>query len=439
MNVTISSLERRVLGGIDSQQARVVELLGRFLAFKTVTPQDGQLADGEDYRGFQETVARLLEEMGVPEIDLWEQSAADLKGFPGSGVNPQRDLSGMPVLAAKLPGEGGGRSLILNGHYDVVPVGNLSDWTVDPFGGEIRDGKMYGRGSCDMKGGIAAMLIALQCLREQRIELKGDVIVQTVPDEEMSCMGTFACCQRGYTADAALIPEPTDMKVLIAMRGSFYGWIKIKGRAGHTEEVQPHWSQGGAVNAISKAQIVLAALDELNAEWRIRPDKQHPLLHPDMVVPTSIHGGGDWAVTIPDEVTIQFATMTLPASRDTRQELEAHVLRAVSSDSWLREHPPEFVYEPVWHYGAEIGAEEPIAQLGLEILNQLSYSPEVAGFGSLTDAIHLINHAKIPTISIGPNGQPAHMADEFVEIQKLTDLTRAIALMLMRWCGVKDG
>lgn len=434
-----SLLEQNCLDYVETHQERILLFLQKLIQLPTITPQYHQTAQGDAYRNLQDVVSDLLSEMGVDSIDIWEQDAAELDEFPGSGISPGRDLGNMPILAATIKGYGGGKSLILNGHYDVVPVGDQDLWSSDPFSGEIRDRKVFGRGACDMKGGIAAMLFALKFLDEQGIQLNGDVIVQMVPDEEMSCMGTLACCQRGYQADAALIPEPTDMRIMIAMRGSRYGEIVVRGRAGHAEMPQQDWQEGGGVNAISKAKIVLQAIDELNKLWESDPNKQHPLLPPDVVVPVGIRGGGDWSVTLADAVHIQFGMIVQPSSQDVFEALEQFLLDRTGADSWLRAKPPEVKYEKSYHYGAEISEDEPVVELAKGILDDLGFSPEVCGYGSLTDAIHLINFSKIPTISIGPTLQQAHMVDEYIEIDQLVDLTKMITLLLIRWCGVGYG
>lgn len=439
VNTTILNLqEQRVLKYVDENWERIVPFLQDLLSYPTITPQYHQSAKGDAYINFQKEIAKFLQTMGVEEIDIWEQDSSELEEFPGSGILPDRDLSKMPVLVATLKGTGSGKSLILNGHYDVVPAGDPQTWMADPFSGEVRAGKIYGRGSCDMKGGIAAMLFALKFLQEMGVNLKGDVIVQTVPDEEMTCMGTLSCCQRGYSADAAFIPEPTDMKVLIAMRGSQYGQIKVFGRSGHAEMAHPHWEDGGAVNAIEKAQLVLQAIEELNANWRTNPEKHHKILPPDSVVPIEIRGGGDWSVTFPEEVRIGFGVIFQPSMENAIEEFENMVFNISNKDSWLSNHPPEISYEQNYHYGAEVEETEAIVQLGLEILHQLDYPSDVCGFGSLTDAIHLINRLNIPTISIGPDLQPAHMVNEYIDVQKLVDLTKVITLLLIRWCGVSQ-
>lgn len=428
--------EKQVLAIVEKSQKALVTLLKELISFKTVTPRDGQRAEHEDFIDYQNVISGVLQNLQADRIDTWEVDTSDLERFPGSGVIAGRDLSRMPIVVGTFKGSGGGRSLILNGHYDVVPEEQPDHWKHPPFSGEVEGNRVYGRGTCDMKGGIAAMLVALQAIFQAGVQLKGDLLVQSVMDEEMSCMGTLSCCQRGYTADAAFIPEPTDMKVLVAMRGSIYGKVKVRGRGGHTEMEHPDWKEGGAVNAIDKSVIVLQAMAALSEEWRANPKRQHALLSPNVIVPTKIEGGGEWEVTIPDLVQIYFGAMFLPGTMDIQHEIQEYVIRATQDDDWLRIHPPEFIFNPSWHYGAEVDQEESIVQLGLQLVEMLGYPPEVCGFGSLTDAIHLINYANIPTISIGPDSHPAHTADEYVEIQKLMDLSKIIALLVMRWCEV---
>ncbi len=428
----ITGSEQRVLEFIDGGKEDIIEYLSKLIGLRTITPQENESAEGDDYKNFQNFIRSTLEEMGF-DVDMWEIDSSELDSFPGSGVLKDRDLSNMPALAGRLEGNGNGRSLILNGHYDVVPPGIIENWKHPPFDAEREDNKIFGRGANDMKGGIAAIIFALKAIQQAGIVLDGDVIVETVPDEEQTCMGTLSCCQRGYTADAAIIPEPTEMKILVAVRGSVYGKITVLGRAGHAEMAHPDWSKGGAVNAISKAAKVIVALDELNDEWRTSPEKQHRYLDPDIITPTTIHGG-EWPVTVPEKVEIVFGSMFIPSTKDKIKEIEAKLKSVADSDSWLKEHPPKIETEG-WQYGAEVKENEPIIDTGREALKDLGFEPELRGFESLTDAIHLINHMGIPTISIGPDINTAHMADEYVDIDELMNTTKALALCIMRWCG----
>ena len=429
----LTDRDKRVLNLIDVSKDGLVDYLRKLIAFRTITPADGSRAETDDYRDLQSLVSGSLAEMDF-DLESWEVDTTKLDRFPGSGVNPHRDLSNMPVVVGQRKGNGQGRSLILNGHYDVVPPGISDNWRHDPFGGDVEDGKVFGRGACDMKGGIAAMIQAVRSIQEAGIELAGDLLVQTVPDEESTSMGTLSCCQRGYRADAALLPEPTGLKVLVAMRGSLYGKITVLGRAGHAEVTHPHWREGGAVNAISKAARVIQGLEELADEWRTQPDKQHKHLDPDTILPTVIKGG-EWAVTYPEQVEILFGSIFIPGTMNVREEIEAQLMRVAALDPWLREHPPQ-LETAEWLYGAEVDESEPIVRTGLEALGDLGLTPGVMGFGSLTDAIHLINYSKIPAISIGPSPDTAHMAEEYVEIGELVNTAKVVALCIMRWCGV---
>jgi acetylornithine deacetylase len=197
---------------------------------------------------------------------------------------------------------------------------------------------------------------------------------------------------------------------------------------------QPHWSEGGAVNAITKAAKVIEALEDLNDQWRTQREKQHRYLDPDIITPTVIHGG-DWSVTYPEKVEITFGSNFIPSTHNKREEIEAQLGRVAALDPWMRANPPKLDADGEWWYGAEASENEAIVQLGKEVLSELGITPTLGGFGTLTDAIHLINYSKIPTISFGPSIRTAHMADEFVTIAELVKTTQALALLILRWCG----
>jgi acetylornithine deacetylase len=420
--------EQRVLDRIERDRAQLVDLLTRFIRFRTVAPLLGEKATGPDYRDLQAFVSGRLQRLGF-HVEAWEADASSLESYPGSGVMPDRDLSNMPVLVGHR--EGRGPSLLLNAHYDVVPPGVLENWTHPPFDGVVVDGKVFGRGACDMKGGFAAMLHALECIREAGVEAATPLVFESVPDEEQTSMGTLACCQRGLRADAGIIPEPTGVQILVACRGSFSGKIVVPGRAGHSEMTQPPWEEGGAVNAITKAVKVLEGLETLNTAWQASPAKRHKYLDPDLIVPTMIRGG-QWEVTLPERVEITFTSDFVPATRDIRSEIQGMLDRVAREDSWMREHPP-VLDAGAFLYAGEVRDDEPIVRTASSALADIGIPPRLVGSGSLTDMVHLVNYSKVPTISIGPSPRTAHTVDEHVTVDELVATAKALALTILRW------
>ncbi len=428
----LTDAEKKVLRSIDDRRDDIAEFLRTLIRFRTVTPLDDARAETDDFILHQKTVSALLERLGF-EVEVFEADASSLKPFPGAYINPTRDLSRMPIVTGRRRGAGGGRSLLLNGHYDVVPTGETSAWTHDPFSGTVVDGTMYGRGTCDMKGGIAAMLKALEIIQAAGIRLGGDVVVQVVPDEEATCMGTLACCQRGVRADAAIIPEPTDLDVLLAVSGNLSGTIRVFGRAGHADMPQPHWREGGAVNAIVKAAKVIGALEDLRQDWKEDPRRRHKYVPADRITPTMI-SGGHWGVAYPEEVRIQFSANFIPGTEDLRGEIEESIARVARTDSWMAEHPPRLDADLM--YAAEVDENEPIAQLARDAARDSGIESKFIGWGSLSDAIHLINYSKIPTISVGPASRTIHQTDERVDLREIVATAKVTALCLLRWCGI---
>ncbi|MGH3021956.1 MAG: M20/M25/M40 family metallo-hydrolase, partial [Gaiellaceae bacterium] len=235
----------------------------------------------------QAYVGERLRGIGA-EIDQWEPDAAEFADHP---MMPSwHHWRGRPLTVGTIRGAGGGQSLVVNGHIDVVDAGERSRWTSPPFEADVRDGRIYGRGAVDMKGGVGAALFAIEALHACGVRLAGDVVFETVPDEETCAMGTIAAIERGYRGDAGLVPEPTGFDLWIATRGLLHGTLSVEGRSAHAEMNQPSWQDGGGVNAIQKTMPLLGALDELSARWAGRADKRHPLLGTPAVHPTMISG-----------------------------------------------------------------------------------------------------------------------------------------------------
>ena len=264
-----------------------------------------------------------------------------------------------------------------------MPAKADEGWTSPPFSPEVRDGLLYGRGACDMKGGIAAMVVAAETLAA--VGLAGDLIIATNTDEESSGAGGIALVERGLTADAAIVTEPTALKIWTCCRGSNYAKVMVPGRSGHAEKPHPHWREGGVVNAIDKARVVLDALDALRARWAADPALGHPILSRPDAVATVMHAG-DWAVTIPNTCTIVLGAFYLPvqaapespSSRFEQEVADWIIGFCAEHDEWLAEHPPEVSWEAVAVMPFEIATDAPVvaaAQGALAAVGVTPFSP----------------------------------------------------------------
>jgi acetylornithine deacetylase len=334
---------------IAERTGELVELVRTLVAFDTVSVD---LAPGSEHREnqereLQELVAARLGALGA-RVDLFEPDATALRDHPM--MPPWHHWRGRPITVATLKGAGGGRSLIVNGHIDVVSPGDLGRWTTPPFEPDLRDGRIYGRGAVDMKGGVAAALFALEALKASGIRLAGDVIFEAVPDEETCAMGTVAVIERGYRADAGLVPEPTKLNFWIATRGLLHGSVSVPGRSAHAEMNQPSWRQGGGVNAIEKSVGVLQAFRALSDDWAGRESKAHPLLGRPCVQPTIVRGGA-FISNVPESCEIALNATYLPGDADEqgygsvpRGEILSAVEAALRADDWFAESPPRWTW-----------------------------------------------------------------------------------------------
>jgi acetylornithine deacetylase len=430
----------------DHIEARVddlVELVRTLVRFDTtsvdLSPDSEHRANDE--APLQEYVAERLRALGA-EVDQWEPDAAEFSDHPM--MPPWHHWEGRPLTVGVLRGSGEGRSLLINGHIDVVNAGDEERWTSPPFAADVRAGRIYGRGACDMKGGIGAALFALEALRACDVELAGDVVFETVPDEETCAMGTIAAIARGYRADAGLVPEPTRFNLWIATRGLLHGTLSVPGRSAHAEMNQPPWQEGGGVNAIQKTRPLLAALDELSAEWASRDDKQHPLLGVPAVHPTMIRGGV-FISNIPERCDVALNTTYLPGNADERGfgsvprgEIERAVAGAAGRDDWLAANRPTWSwytdYPP-----SEIDPETPIIEVVVDAARDLGVDAAPEGIDTTYDGALLSRFAATPSPAFGAGDlSRAHAPDEWIAIDELVLGARLYARAIAAWCGAPE-
>lgn len=374
-----------------------------------------------------------LKENGITS-DIWELDTAQLSAHPAY-VKTGLDYSNRPNLVASIKGKGGGQSLSLLGHIDVVPVEEEDKWVEqDPWSGALVDGKIYGRGSVDMKSGLAIGLVLAAALKQAGISLQGDLILQSVIDEENGGNGTLGAILRGYKADASIFLEPSEEDYMgISGRGAQFFRITVLGIGGGIEY------QYEMPNAIAKAFIVYQAVERY-ADF-INSKASHPLYaYSETKVPCAICKiqAGNWPSTTPAFCQMEGSIECLPGEdiEQTKTDFKNYLLKVTSQDAWLAEHPPQIEWFGLWYESAEIPVDAPIVncirKASQEVLNK-DIQP-LGGGGS--DLRLLVLHADSPCVMYGPKGGAIHSTNEYVEIESMMNVALVVGKVILDWCGI---
>lgn len=380
----------------------------------------------------QNYMAGKYKEVGL-DLDIFEANYEEVKKHPAS---PYADgewvYKDRPNVVAALVGRPGAKSLILNGHIDVVSPEPVDQWEHDPWGGQIEDGKLYGRGVLDMKAGVMANFFALKCALAAGIRPKGTVICESVIEEEAGGGGgTLACFLKGYKADGMIITEPVGFQVILAHPGIKYFRIKVKGKPAHGSLAHK------GVNAVGKAAIIYDALVKLDEARGAR--HKHPMLGKARSCHVSVGrlNAGDWLVTVAGWAVMEGRLSYIPGEneQDVRREFEGTVMEAAAKDPWLKEHPPkiEWIW---WQAGPWLqDAEDPFVQSFLSTATDvLGARPPVMGSVAGLDNRYS-KYFGTPSLAFGPTGKNFHALDECVEIDSVIDLTKVLAASMLQWCG----
>lgn len=418
----MNETEQRVLDAIDMEG--LVALLCELIAIPSLDGSDAEVA-------VQQHVAAWMRQSGF-EVDVWDLDFDTLQRHPDCSWEVER-ARGLGV-AGTIGDERGGRSLIFNGHTDVVPAGDLANWRFPPFAGTVADGRVYGRGSVDMKGGLCCALFAAKALHDAGVRLKGRLIVESVIGEEDGGIGTLAAVLRGYRADGAVIIEPTELRVAPAQAGALNFRLTIPGLAAHgcvREE---------GVSAIEKFYPVYAALIELERE---RNSRARDPLYARYALPYAICVGtlraGTWASSVAESLVCE-GRYGLAVGEDiaaARQQLEQAVARAAQADAWLSEHPPIVEWWGGRFEPAGIAVDHPIAtSVAGAFASTTGAAATLEGMTYGADMRLLVNTGQTPTVMFGPGDvRVAHRPDEFVPLADLATVTRTLALAALRFCG----
>jgi acetylornithine deacetylase len=417
------TVKDRVLQRIDTISIPSFELLAKMVQEASTQTKEA---------GVQELVAQKLINLGLI-VDIWEPDYAEMQKSPYF-ISARENFNDSPNVVGVLKGQGGGRSIILNGHIDVVPEGDRSKWNTHPYSGKIENGRMYGRGTTDMKGGNIALLMAIEAIVSEGVQLKGDVIFQSVIEEESGGAGTLATVLRGYRADAAIIPEPTNLKLFVKQQGSLWFRIVVKGLAAH----------GGTryegVSAIEKAWLVHKQILKLEQD---RNDRIQDPMYEGLPIPIPINvgtiRGGNWPSSVPDEVVLEGRLGVGPeeAVAAAKEDLEQALQALAAQDSWFALHPPQLEFFGAQWLPNSVATNHPFVEVleakYREVLNA-DLRIEASPWG--TDAGILGTVGGIPAIVIGPGETSvAHYPNEYIELEAVVQAARLFALTIMDWCG----
>jgi len=414
--------EQRVLSAVEENKDRLYEILKTLIRFPTVNPPGDEAPAQEWFSG-------ALKKAGA-QVDMFEP------------------MPGRPNVVGTLRGTGGGRSVILNGHMDVVTAKHPDRWRHPPFEPVMEEGCMFGRGASDMKSALAVYLFVLEMLKYCGIRLKGDAIVQSVVGEEAAEPGTKAAAER-YPADFAIVGEGTRARQIVASVGTLIAKITIESPYTlhlHARRLALH--AGGGVegaNAIEKMALrIIPALNDLEREWAVF--KNHWAIPPGqtLINPFLIGGGGSPGY-LADTCILHVIVVYLPSenTETVKQEIEDQVRRAADLDGWLRAYPPTIEWNPEdqpWIFPAsDLPMDHPgVKELGGVVEGLTGEKAQYGGRGGITDAGWFPING-IPSVVYGPGDvQWAHRIDERVRLEDVLLYAKAIGCFLLRWCGALD-
>jgi acetylornithine deacetylase len=418
---------QKLLRLIDDRQEAAIGFLQQMIAIPSVTGDEAAI---------QKFLAKYMTGIGL-EVDMWETDWETLKKHPG--YRPvDRGYEGRPNIVATMKGTGGGRSLLLNGHTDVIPVNDGVGWSDDPWSARIKDGRVYGRGSCDMKSGVASHILAVQYLKEAGLRTKGDVYINVVVDEEVSGHGTLDTVIRGYHADAGISGETSDIMVQPACIGRIWFEIEINGKPVGIQRRYEGISGIDLGNKIARAVAELEATRVATVSHPLYPNALDSL--PCMIGSFS---AGNYPSAFPASCLLKGSIGTVPGEdhEGVKRSLVEQIARAAAQDPWMKEHPPVVRFVGYDAQASEIPRAHPIVQTVCRSYKEITgQDPQISGRQGAADTRFLNQYANTPTVIFGPGSTAVmHSNDEYVSIADYITSIKVMALSIYDWCGVEAG
>jgi len=428
-----AELKKTLMAAAEAKRERLIDIVSRSVQIPSLSGSEQPVVE------FYKTE---LANRNV-ECDIWSPSTAELKAHPAY-VPVEYGYDDRQNIVACWRGKGGGRNLALFGHTDVVPVETPDKWTYPPFSGKIVDGKIYGRGSADMKGGCGVAVVALEVLEELDVKLAGNVEAHLILDEEAGGNGTLAAVLRGhYGPDTGCIMmEPTSpSNIIISGRGAQFFRITVPGQEGGTEYHRDLFSAIDGALVMYEAVKAFALMRESHVTNPLHEDPRY-VAHRRTKVPTAVCKikAGAWPSTVAAEAVLEGTIECLP-DEDIRQVVDAfdRYLKEVAKDHWfLKDHPISFEKFGLWFESAGLEFDDPfVLSLVAASKEAVKREPNVVGGGG-SDLRLPVLYAKSPTVLWGPAGGMIHSVDEFVEIDQLVEMLKLVLVTAVNWCGLSE-
>lgn len=416
-------IRREIEAAVDGLRDEMIDTLAELVRIPSVVGNEGPA---------QEFMQLQYERMGL-EVYSFEADKEKVKEHPAYIESGLR-FEGRPNVIGLLKGDSDKKSVILNGHVDVVSPEPVDQWIHDPWGAEIEGNRLYGRGAVDMKAGVVANMFVLKALMKAGIAPGGDVMLQSVVEEEAGgAGGTLACFMEGYTADGMIITEPF-MVPVISHTGILYFRITVKGKTAHAG----HAHLG--VNAIGKMMKIYQAMVDLDAHRAATV--KFPLYH--KIEGRSCHlnigtlKAGDWPSTVAGFAEMECRISFIPdeSIAEIKATVESVIQETAQDDAWLKEHPPEVEWfgwraEPWYQDPADPFIKTVVASIESVCGQKVDVSGATAGLDT-----RFSSYFGFPALTYGPEGENYHGFDEYVELDSLVTATKVVALATLEWCSL---
>ena len=416
---------QKLLEKIDQSRDKAVTFLRDMVVIPSVTGDEAKI---------QKFLSEYMTKIGL-QVDMWETDWGELKKHPG--YRPvDRGYEGRPNIVATLKGTGGGRSLLLNGHTDVIPVGGGEGWSDNPWSATIKNGRMYGRGLRRHEERRSQPHHGGGMPHGRRAKPKGDVYINVVIDEEVSGHGTLDTVIRGYKADAGISGETSDLAVQPACIGRIWFEIEIHGKPAG---IQKRYE---GISGIELGNKIVKAVADLEAK-RVAT-VTHPLYPNALDTLPCIIGSfsaGNYPSAFPANCLLKGSIGTVPGEdhEGVKQSLVDQVARAAAEDPWMKLHPPKVRFVGYDAQASEIPRGHPIVETVCKNYKEITgRDPQISGRQGAADTRFLNQYANTPTVIFGPGSTAVmHADDEYVSIDDYMTAIKVMALSICDWCGVE--